>query len=64
MNYKCVWIVSFADFFFTRKYPPGKSILSTAEEISTLLKLHVAANTFFSFATHEAVKTVTPDLLL
>ena len=50
MNYKCVWIVSFTDFFF--KYPPSKSILSTAEEISTLLlKLHVAANTFFSFAT-------------
>ena len=63
MNYKCVWIVSFTDFFF--KYPPGKSILSKEEEISTLLlKLHVAANTFFSFATHEAVKTVTPDLLL
>ena len=63
MNYKCVWIVSFIDFFSSLD-PPGKIILSTAEEISTLLlKLLVAANIFFYFATHEAVK-VTADLLL
>ena len=31
MNYKCVWIVSFTDFFSSLD-PPGKTILSTAED--------------------------------